>query len=559
MRVFLACPLTQYLETDEETGEVRLNATMRHFVVSLECALHDAGHTTFLAHRHECFGAKLRAGNICTPFDLLEMQRADCVVAMPSSSYGVHIELGWSAALNKPIILLNNQTNTTPLLSGLSSLGQHTTIPIPPDILSRPEEFSAIHNQICCALDHVTLIPRKPSCAFLTTGFGFGPVSKAVTIAEEIRRSAPEVSLHYFGARIDYDYAIKSAVFDRIFRIDVDDNDTLQELVPLLQQYDGVIDVLNLDLLTQWAPDNVPLYFVDSLSWMWPTTLLGISNARVYFVQNYLMQADRLARTKSSTTIKAIPPIIKSPGASESKPARKLGSLLVNFSGSFNPFIEEEIYERYVDVLSEAVLDSVGDKFNDIIFACNARLAERLHDRLGKCELIRTGHYGHDDFLQLMATSELVLSTPGITTTLEALSSGSPLRYLLPQNYSQALISEKYSTMLGERMTMAFSRFGSQFVVQNDLPEQEGVQLVSSYLRTILTDHRDSIISMISDLLSIPPTQGVLQFQSDMRNEFLRSGQRVIADYCLNDIRMAAAAQDRSLVERVTAPNPLRT
>lgn len=70
----------------------------------------------------------------------------------------------------------------------------------------------------------MTSIPAKPNDidghglidkgAFLATSFGFGPVSKAVTIAAEIKNHTPEYELHFFGGGIDYDFAARSKIFD---------------------------------------------------------------------------------------------------------------------------------------------------------------------------------------------------------------------------------------------------------------------------------------------------------------------------------------------------------
>lgn len=56
----------------------------------------------------------------------------------------------------------------------------------------------------------------KSARAFVATSFGFGPVSKAVSIALEMKVQAPDFETHYFGSGIGYDYAQKSNAFESV-------------------------------------------------------------------------------------------------------------------------------------------------------------------------------------------------------------------------------------------------------------------------------------------------------------------------------------------------------
>src|ERR1043166_2074663 len=109
------------------------------------------------------------------------------------------------------------------------------------------------------------------SCAFVATSFGFGPVSKAASIALELKHQAPQMERHFFGAGISFDYARKSGAFDVLTNIDADNPEQLVGLLPTLMSYTAVFSVLNLDILPLWNDSYPPLHFVDSLAWMWPS------------------------------------------------------------------------------------------------------------------------------------------------------------------------------------------------------------------------------------------------------------------------------------------------
>ncbi|HKP76121.1 MAG TPA: hypothetical protein VJT67_11305 [Longimicrobiaceae bacterium] len=504
MRIFLACPFTKYLR--QGAGAPTLDPGFAAFLREAEAELARGGHTVFLAHRVEEYGAKLRPPAVCTPFDMLEMQRADCVVAIPDDSYGVHIELGWASALGRPVVLLlpEGARETTPLLTGLGALGGCDVVTVPADFVENPESRAAAFRALAAALANPPLgRPRGPAVAFVSTSFGFGPISKAVAIAIELKRRRPEVALHYFGAGLDYDFAVRSPAFDRVFRIDVDQPDELRDLVEHLGGYDAVFSVINLDILPFWKGQKTPLYLVDSLAWMWPAPPAGIENVERYFVQDYLLPQERVSAWRDTVPLELVAPIEATAGYGVKRNGGSAaGRLLVNLSGCGNPYVDPGLFEEYAMAIGEAVLDAAAGR--ELTLCCNERLAKRLRERLAPGPGVRVGHLPHHEFLQALADSSLVLTSPGITTTVEALALGRAPRFLLPQNYSQALISERYSRTLGAEWCMAFSSFGPELECPDGLPEGEGLERVTTSLRTILREKRGALGEQIHRMVQRP-------------------------------------------------------
>lgn len=376
---------------------------------------------------------------------------------------------------------------------------------------------------------------RTTRCAFVATSFGFGPVSKAVSIASELKTQAPDVERHYFGAGIGYEYAQKSGAFDALIEVDVDRHETLVALLPQLASYDVVFSVLNLDILPLWRSDLPPLYFVDSLAWMWPSLPAGIENAAVYFVQDYLLSPQRIRDWSLACPLVLVAPI-ESIGNLE-VPAEKVNRLLVNFAGCANPFAPPELYEQYGLVLASSILEEAGQRYERIVFCCNERLANYLRSSVGAASQVDFGHFAHDQFLRLLVSSALVLSAPGITSTIEALASQTAFGFLLPQNDSQALISERCRSQLGEESCMAFSRFGPEYCFPAFLPPRESVDLALAFLQKILSTRQADISSMIRNLLSLPPAYSITALRANIVNSWSCSGQHSIVSHFLSQAR----------------------
>ena len=374
----------------------------------------------------------------------------------------------------------------------------------------------------------------KNACAFVATSFGFGPVSKAVSIAVEMKAQAPHLETHYFGAGISYDYAQKSEAFHSLTSVDVERRESLVALLPQLASYGAVFSVLNLEILHLWSRDLPPLYFVDSLAWMWRSLPAGIENVAAYFVQDYLLSPERIEAWAAACPLMLVAPIESVTNTRLEAPPEKRNRLLVNFSGCSNPFAPPEFYERYALVLASFILDEAGQRFDEITFCCNENLAAYLRKNLDSAPSLQVEHYAHEEFLRLLVSSEKVLSSPGITFTLEALALKVPVGFLLPQNDSQALMSERYRLLLGEESCMAFSRFGSEFCFPQFLPEQESVALVLTLLQKILTTRQREIRSMIRGLIDLPPSYSIANLRSNIRNRWSCSGQQIIVSHFLS-------------------------
>lgn len=376
----------------------------------------------------------------------------------------------------------------------------------------------------------------KHACAFIATSFGFGPVSKAVSIALEMKAQAPDLETHYFGAGIGYDYAQKSRAFDSLVKADVDRPETLVALLPQLASYRGVFSVLNLDILPLWRSDLPPLYFVDSLAWMWPSLPAGIENAAVYFVQDYLLSPQRIQDWAAACPLVLVAPI-ESVSSRLEIPPEKVNQLLVNFAGCANPFAPLGLYEKYGLILATSILEEAGQHYERIVFCCNEPLANYLRRSVGADSSVEFGHFAHDEFIRLLVSSALVLSAPGITSTVEALASRVAFGFLLPQNDSQVLISERCRSLLGEESCMAFSRFGPEFCLPPLLPPKESVNLALALLQKILSTRQPEIRSMIRSLLSLPASYSIANLRANIVNSWSCSGQHSIVSHFLSQAR----------------------
>ncbi len=496
MRIFLAAPMTGWIDN----RSAHTWKALKSFIKELMRTLTRKGHYVFSAHDLEEFGEKPRLENICTPFDFLEVRRADLLIAFPSRSGGVHTEIGWASTLNKPIILLVSG-DESPLARGLNALTQMDTLLIskvfPDDIREREEVIRKVMKRV----SGFSPIVGASHVAFVATAFGFGPTAKAVAIAQEYRRRCPNSIIDFFGAGIDYDFAMCSQKFDRVIRLDVDQPSAVDDLVQHCDLYDDVISIMNFRVAQKWNSKKTRLHIVDSLAWLWPTAPSGIENASHYFVQRYLVDEHRLSEWRQNLPVIPVGPICRQLPPENNMAIIDNRTLLVNFSGCANPLIDEAVYKEYAITLTRWIAIEAPCLYDKIIVCVQRRIAEDIRREVEFPCAAEVGHLSPNDFTRWLSSADCILTSPGITTTLELLVIGKRPSFLLAQNYSQALLNERNLKLYPDQLSMAFSLIGSEFAVPEGLPEEEGVRLVVKLIKLALRDKEDWLRLRIRKML----------------------------------------------------------
>jgi nucleoside 2-deoxyribosyltransferase len=112
MKIFLAAPLTRHLGQDPQTRDFRFQWT--RVIDALEAAEHDV----FSAHRRERWGAGLYSPEDALVADLKGLRESDLVVAYVGSppSSGVQLEIGYSLAFKKPLLVFVDRGQEEPYL-----------------------------------------------------------------------------------------------------------------------------------------------------------------------------------------------------------------------------------------------------------------------------------------------------------------------------------------------------------------------------------------------------------------------------------------------------------
>jgi hypothetical protein len=285
--------------------------------------------------------------------------------------------------------------------------------------------------------------------------FGFGPTSTLLSIAAALKSSA---TVEFCGTGTAFTFAQQnSSIFAKV-------TETAAFAAEDLRDFDLVISVMDPVAVFEARRANVPVLLIDAIPWFWDwrarlceadhvqgrtaqqllssvcsEDILALAETKPHDLMIYAYewadavatqgQADlRLlssaARTHTSTVGAILNPAKQRTGTGT-------GPAVVSLSGTLSPINGHESARRYVDVVShliEASMDSSA-----LLFTGHPYSVSMLKDRGYRAEFLdsatMSAHISRAPFL---------LAPAGMTTTLEAVRSGTPIGFLPEWNGSQA-------------------------------------------------------------------------------------------------------------------------
>ncbi|PEB54482.1 hypothetical protein COM79_24955 [Bacillus cereus] len=349
--------------------------------------------------------------------------------------------------------------------------------------------------------------------AFITTNFGFGPVSKTDYIIKALRENIPNAMVDFYGTGISMEYISANSPVDHIYICEYEHN--IHALLERIVDYDFVVNVMEMDVLKYWKKEYPPLLLVDSLNWLWDQLPEGIEKVSQYFIQDFLLNCKNIREDIVSTHI--INPIT----IIDSTPCKEENILLVNYSGMCNPFTSKEFFHLYAKTCTELILELFYEQFDKIVFTTNVTLAQELRELFREYSKVEFDFLKHDEFINIMKKSRYMLSTPGITATLEGKILGKNIGYLLPSNYSQVLLSQKYMELDPACKVIKLEDFNPAFHIPEGLPESTAVPMVNDCIKQILLNYQESLRERLSD---------ILYHVSSKKHDIATTGQEQIVD-----------------------------
>lgn len=299
--------------------------------------------------------------------------------------------------------------------------------------------------------------------------FGFGPVSKAVSIIKAINKLM-EVEWSLIGNGISYEFLDRENIQARL--IDTKNFSDQQQVIDLVAcTVDGAIVLMDNDWANALA-DKVPVFFADSLGFMWResdfSAYPNMPQMKAYYVQDVFGAAAKMQQTKMPN-VQPVAPIIDLNQVSGQYNARNVFHL----GGLLNPFNPDTTKSYLIGF--KRILQAMEVARPLVLMSDVARQA--FPNLLERAELLSLPH---GQALSTMANSNFMWSSPGLTTLLEASATQIPMAPLPPQNYSQALNTRNMNQYYGAQLHEIWRFLDEEYAeITPDMDEKEGVAKIT--------------------------------------------------------------------------------
>lgn len=322
---------------------------------------------------------------------------------------------------------------------------------------------------------------------------GYGPASKLHLIAEELRaRGARTV---FMGAGLAHEFALRAGVN----AVEAAADDPVGRA--LIASSDAVLSLMDPDSLRVAQALAKPSFAVDSLVWMRDRVPEEFIASTRYWAQDFIGVGERLAQTATDATV--VGPIVR---AMTPAPADTRAGLVVSLGGLDSPYQADDGARRYADFVVDGLLRSelLAAFDGRALVLGGGRCIDGLRRRCAGTRL-ELASLPHADAVARLRRAALVLTAPGLTTTLECFQLATPTFFLPPQNYSQwwILATLRRRELAPSALHWA-DRLATPAIVEH-MAEEVRVPLVRDLLARMLSDDdaADAFRAALAGVLAI--------------------------------------------------------
>jgi len=366
-------------------------------------------------------------------------------------------------------------------------------------------------------------------------------VGKLLAVAKELL--ALEYQLTFVGTGTALELA-KHFPFTQIVECDVGDPVVLAGIRDIVRSGLGVVNVLEPVLGGFLQEEGRTHFYLDSLFWMWPEPDARVTDSSIYFIQRFPGVEQNLTRWSGHLkNPMVVGPIVDSAVIDwVGRPSTRSDRLVVNYAGLESALVGVDRGLVYPYVLTAILMPIIRTQraFSEVVFTGNQRVMQHLGAQFaGDAPRTRFLHLSHDRFIDLLASSKCLLTSPGLTATYEAFLLGTPVRFLPPQNYSQTLMLDYYRREKLVDLSLHWRDLYEDYGVGTDRQEVEAVKEVLDTVGRFLLDQiaqrraADVLTRMIASPLPKDLEYKQLQFARSMGPPAARLVAETIQGYVM--------------------------
>jgi hydroxymethylcytosylglucuronate/cytosylglucuronate synthase len=284
------------------------------------------------------------------------------------------------------------------------------------------------------------------SIATCGVDFGWGSVGKLSAIMRSCRQQRPGIRFVMLGTRLGR--AVLADEQIEAWYAHWPRNPT--ELRRLLQRHEvsAALVVLDPDAADTLEAAACPTVFVDSLPYLWTD-----ADPLPFDVTAYCAQTCPELPQPSWEALRRIARLhwVEGIYAKVAARTRGIGSAIVNVGGLHSP-VNRAGNPQYLRLVVPAALRALQRAGFRAVHLCGNVDTRDLGTELDSRELdVGVAARSHDNFLDLLAETALLVTSPGLTTLFEASAHETPTVTLPPQNLSQVFNGDRFALAVDSR------------------------------------------------------------------------------------------------------------
>lgn len=356
---------------------------------------------------------------------------------------------------------------------------------------------------------------KNKTLIFISNSFGYGPTSTAVTVLSEmlkIWKGKIIFIVNKNNKNLISNPRIKTKVLD-----DRSENILEGYIKSIKNPY--IFSCMNRFIISPAKKNDIPIVFLDTLSWFWDEIPSIYLKADCYFYQKMPFLKKNRDFRKYKNAI-GISPII---GRMPKSNTKTLSEVLVSIGGGSNPFTNS-ISKNYLNLLG-IFLMNVGKKTEFLVVGGRESI-KYLKSRVKK-ENISFNTLDWDNTMKNLINSERILTTAGLKTTFEALYLNKNLSYLLPMNKSQWKLEDGIKRFYPKICAMKWEDYLSISKDFEELSEKEAILYLEQKARELLKSDKKLKLA-VEDFNSLI-TKNQLPFHKE-KFRFKIDGSKEIAE-----------------------------
>lgn len=341
--------------------------------------------------------------------------------------------------------------------------------------------------------------------------FGYGPTSNAASVLKSLLKKIKDADIIFAGSslcmEIISDVPVKKVLLD-----ERNEDQIINYLCSLDKPF--VIGSQNRFCIKVAKKLNIPCSFIDTLAWFWKKIPEDHLLADEIFWIRFSNTDDKIIKRQDNihivSSIIGTLPIVR----------LKKNYLTIHIGGAKYPLSNEPPY-AYLNLVAKGLnILRKSEKFDHIIFAGGSEAVNYLKQKIVDKKIFLVSLV-KEKFVQKLSQSVHMMTTAGVSSSLESFSLNVPTSFLLPLNLSQVALLD---VLLKNNCAINYMQWDNYVEVNRNLKnmtEKDAIVEINKYANIVDNDEKLSkkfVNDFINMAISIPNNSKQIKLMKYMGN-----------------------------------------